>query len=314
MEISVVIPCHNAGLYIIDAINSVTKQTLLPKEIIVIDDSSSDNSLEIVKSLGVVDKVIALNASNAAVARNRGISLSKSKWVAFLDADDEWTIDHLERAAYLMGRNDIAYISTCKYRYPEDRSKIYDYIWEDPWPKKGSSGLDRWKFMEWFSATTSFAHSTLVASRKELGVIRGYDENLRRRHDYELFLRLICHGTWTFDPVPSMVYQKNSPNSISMNLVDCNYYFLKGLINNYDKYHSVQMNKLLKSQAREAMRIALINGSHEEKKNIWNLSKTIFNRKEEMIFNFLLRNNKLAPYAYTLKDRIFSTKLMKKII
>jgi len=95
-SVSVVIPCYNSQNTIEKSINSVLNQTLTVNEIIVVDDGSSDNSIEIIKKIIDANKtntsIILYSQKNAgpSVARNKGIELAKSKWIAFLDSDDYW--------------------------------------------------------------------------------------------------------------------------------------------------------------------------------------------------------------------------------
>ena len=94
---SIIVALYNKADYIYDTLQSVLNQTYKNFEIIVIDDGSSDNSLEVVK--GITDqhlKIISQDNSGVSSARNKGIVIAKSQWVAFLDADDIWLPDHLE--------------------------------------------------------------------------------------------------------------------------------------------------------------------------------------------------------------------------
>ncbi len=95
-RVSAVIPAYNNALYIARAIQSVLDQTRLPDEIIVVDDGSTDNTAEVVRSFGA--KVILIQQENAgaSVARNTGIQAARSDWIVFLDADDEWVPDKLQ--------------------------------------------------------------------------------------------------------------------------------------------------------------------------------------------------------------------------
>lgn len=90
MEISVVIPCYNAGRWIVDALRSVVAQTYQPHEIIVVDDVSSDDSVEKIQSCGIKVKLLHTQRANGAGARNVGIRQVTGDWIAFLDADDIW--------------------------------------------------------------------------------------------------------------------------------------------------------------------------------------------------------------------------------
>ncbi|MEA3446548.1 MAG: glycosyltransferase, partial [Bacteroidota bacterium] len=83
--------------FIADAINSVLAQKYHPLELIVIDDGSTDKTQQVAKTFG--DKIIYIRQENKGVAsaRNKGIKLVKSKFVAFIDADDLWTNNKLEQ-------------------------------------------------------------------------------------------------------------------------------------------------------------------------------------------------------------------------
>lgn len=100
MLVSVIIPAYNAGQYIGRAIASVQAQTHTEWELIISDDSSSDNTCEIAERLAKEDPRIRLVKSKinrgAAAARNAGVSAGKGEYIAFLDADDTWQPDKLE--------------------------------------------------------------------------------------------------------------------------------------------------------------------------------------------------------------------------
>ena len=99
MDVSCIIPCYNAERFLGEAIESVIAQTLSPAEIIVIDDGSTDGSATV--AARYADRVSYLRQENAgpAAARNRGIELTHGNFVAFLDADDLWHPEKLERQA-----------------------------------------------------------------------------------------------------------------------------------------------------------------------------------------------------------------------
>lgn len=95
--ISVVIPLYNCRKYIARAIQSVLSQTILPSEIIVVNDGSTDGGEMLIEQMNH-PLVHLINQKNAGVsaARNKGIAESKQEFIAFLDADDEWLPNHLE--------------------------------------------------------------------------------------------------------------------------------------------------------------------------------------------------------------------------
>jgi glycosyltransferase involved in cell wall biosynthesis len=306
LNVSVIIPCHNASLWIVDAIRSVAAQTISPKEIIIVDDASTDNSLEKACSVGIPLEIISVEKHNAAAARNIGISAATGEWVAFLDADDEWFPDHLERASKLLGPTDVAYLATSQRRYAENRSQLFEFPWPAPWPSVPRSGLNRWDFLNWFSAVSAFNNSSLVLSLNVLHSIGGYDLILRRRHDYELFMRMICHGTWTFDPTPAAIVQRNTPGSISRALVECSYFFLLGLQKNYAAYQSPEMDYFLRQKARGALRDALTFGTTKEIIKMWEISRPVLSPSERMVYSLLMLIPNMSRYLYKFKDGIES--------
>ena len=99
--VSVITPMHNSGRYILDTIESVKNQTYKNWEMIIIDDCSTDNSVELVKKYIQSDeriKLIRLEENvGVAKARNKGIENSKGRYLAFLDSDDLWLPDKLNK-------------------------------------------------------------------------------------------------------------------------------------------------------------------------------------------------------------------------
>ena len=97
--VSIVIPLYNGAKYIEETVRSVLAQTIKEIEVLVMNDSSKDNSAAIVEKLQLEDKRVKLvNKSNSGVAdtRNQGIELAKGKYVALLDQDDVWETTNLE--------------------------------------------------------------------------------------------------------------------------------------------------------------------------------------------------------------------------
>jgi len=98
LEVSVVIPTYNRGYSLDRAINSVLRQSFDDFELIVVDDGSTDNTQEVVASFKDQRLRYFLTENRGvSAARNLGVSYSKAQWLAFLDSDDEWLSDKLER-------------------------------------------------------------------------------------------------------------------------------------------------------------------------------------------------------------------------
>jgi len=95
--ISTVIPCHNGGRYLGEAVESILGQRYPAIEIIVIDDGSTDDSREVATGFGSAIRYRHQPQSGAAAARNRGIEMADGEFLAFLDADDLWTAGKLAK-------------------------------------------------------------------------------------------------------------------------------------------------------------------------------------------------------------------------
>ena len=99
MRISCIVPCYNAERFLAEAIDSILAQTLSPAEIVVVDDGSTDGSAAVAaRFAGRVNYLRQDNAGPAA-ARNAGLAATRGDFVAFLDADDLWHPEKLQRQA-----------------------------------------------------------------------------------------------------------------------------------------------------------------------------------------------------------------------
>jgi len=124
--VSIVMPSYNCGRFVEQSIRSVQAQTYQNWEIIVVDDCSDDHTEEIVK--GIKDRRIRFykNASNrgAAVSRNRALREAQGRWIAFLDSDDLWAPDKLEKQIAFMVDHGYAFSYTRYEEIDEDSSLL----------------------------------------------------------------------------------------------------------------------------------------------------------------------------------------------
>jgi glycosyltransferase involved in cell wall biosynthesis len=104
-SISVVIPCYNGRKYLAEAIDSALHQTHANKEVIVVDDGSTDDSAEIMAGYHGRIQVVQQKNQGLPAARNAGIRVSKGDLIAFLDADDWWAPTFLEKTAHALSSN-----------------------------------------------------------------------------------------------------------------------------------------------------------------------------------------------------------------
>lgn len=104
--ISIIIPSYNRAKYINEALESILSQTYQGEyEIIVIDDGSTDNSREIIENFEYPVNYFYQNNAGIGAARNRGVELSKGEFIAFLDSDDCWTPQKLEKQMFILDKN-----------------------------------------------------------------------------------------------------------------------------------------------------------------------------------------------------------------
>ena len=125
--VSIIVPVYNAGKYIERTIEMVCDQTYRDWELILVDDASTDNSVELINecisSSGKRIRLIRKEVNEgAAAARNTGIDASVGRYIAFLDADDVWTADKLETQIAFMEKTGAAF-SFHSYEFGDERAK-----------------------------------------------------------------------------------------------------------------------------------------------------------------------------------------------
>jgi glycosyltransferase involved in cell wall biosynthesis len=198
--VSIIIPCYNNQVFIKDAIASAINQTYGNVEIIVIDDGSTDDSLEIIKSFD--SKIYWETGENrgAPSARNRGIEIAQGEYLKFLDADDVLLPDCIEKQ-----------IAQATQLAPERKAIIYgDAIWVDQHNQVIPNYPLRARQPEEDTIAHILANSPLTScplhKREYLLEIGGFDPSLPRGQEYDLHLRLVLAGV-EFVHYPDSVYK-----------------------------------------------------------------------------------------------------------
>lgn len=194
IPVSVIIPNYNNSEYLTECLMSVVSQTVLPSEIIVVDDASSDGSIELLKALGKDIsplKIIEL-PKNAGVsaARNRGIEAAVSPYVTFLDSDDFYMgRDKLEREYALMVQDPEAVIYSPIVIVDADGKRLW-----------GQLDKGRGRFLKGKIGTALIAGfksgrppRDYMVSRESLLACGAFDEALSLYEDYDLLIRLGLH-------------------------------------------------------------------------------------------------------------------------
>lgn len=187
--ISVVIPTHNRSELLKRAVLSVSKQTLGDIEIIVVSDGSTDNTENVIKELIASDSRIIFEAypeaKGANFARNKGIELSKGEYIAFLDDDDEWDKQKLEKQLNVFkAEKDVGLVYTGSNIMYINEKITYSNI------PKDRGDLSKSILLYNQIGTTS----TVVLKTSIVKKVGGFDTSLKALQDYDLWIR-ICQLT-----------------------------------------------------------------------------------------------------------------------
>jgi glycosyltransferase involved in cell wall biosynthesis len=190
-SVSVVIPAYNVEDCISRAIRSVLGQTFPPREIVVIDDGSTDNTRYIASRFGAPVRVLYQSRTGAAQARNTGIHASSGELIAFLDADDEWLEPKLEKQLGLHRGQDIV-LSFCRSNEFDSEGHDLGDTFRDLQPLRGS-GV--WRNL---LAANFIATPTVMASRADLLAVGGFNASLKVGEDQDMWIRLALRGSVDF--------------------------------------------------------------------------------------------------------------------
>jgi glycosyltransferase involved in cell wall biosynthesis len=180
---SVVIPLYNKADTIERTLRSVQAQNCRDFELIIVNDGSTDNSLEVVRTLSNEIPLQIIDKPNGGVssARNAGASAAKGRFIALLDGDDVWFPDHLERLKKAIHKYpDVKFFGSGYQRISGER--IYFTI---PWG--GYKICDVFSCFKWGQPIHT---STVVIDKDVWNVVGGFDERFSFYEDYEFFFRV----------------------------------------------------------------------------------------------------------------------------
>lgn len=200
VSVSVIIPTHNRVNSLSNAIRSVLNQTYQDFEIIIVNDASSDETIEMVAKLQTQDKRIHLinnpKPLGGAEARNLGIQASKGTWVAFLDDDDEWLPQKLAKQMQALAHRPKAIASSCSYtiNYPFGIKKIIHT------PQNIT-------LQEILRSNSLGGASVCIVNAATIKIIGYFDKKLRSSQDWDLWVRLCEQGNIISVNVPLVSYQ-----------------------------------------------------------------------------------------------------------
>ena len=221
LTVSAVIALYNGGEHIVEAIESILSQTVPVLEITIVNDGSTDNSVEVIKSYLAKNslaskkvKILEQPNSGQGVARNAGVAASRGNLIGLLDQDDSWEPTHCEELmAYFVGKPKLGWVYTDFNEFDEKGRFIrrnflekHDY----KVPKSSIFGIINQDLM--------MLPSSSLIRKEAFTSVGGFDSQFRGYEDDDLFFRIFVDG-WSFDYHPeALVNYRIHPNNSSRNL------------------------------------------------------------------------------------------------
>lgn len=201
MKISAVIPAYNVASFLPRCLGSVFAQTLQPAEVIVVDDGSTDNTAALASELGA--RVITRRNGGISAARNTGIQHASSEWIAFLDADDMWAPEKLERQVACIHPETVLVYTGIRF-------------FDDQGIRELRSAIDATSAKKMLRYSNPITPSTVLVRHEVIAQQGGFREDLSRCEDWEMWVRLQRTGQFEAVSDPLTDYYL-SPSSVSSN-------------------------------------------------------------------------------------------------
>lgn len=206
--VSIITPAYNAEKYIAETIESVLNQTYQNWEMLIVNDCSKDNTERIVQDYIKKDKRIKIinlkQNSGAAVARNEAIKNAKGRYVAFLDSDDIWKKEKLQKQIEFMKRNDYAFTFT-----------EYQYLKKNPEEEERIIKIPNSLCYEESLKNTIIGCLTVVIDRKQTGNF--YMPLVRAGQDHLTWWLIMKRGFKAYGLKENLAEYRRTENSISRN-------------------------------------------------------------------------------------------------
>lgn len=220
VEVSVIITTYNSEAFIEKALVSVCEQTYPHFEVIISDDASSDGTIDKVKEILLkypnVSYQLIESKKNQGVggSKNEGLSKIKYDWVAFLDSDDYWSLNKLERVADAIENNDTNYVIHNEITFENETGEEFNYKTVD-YTKRYNATIHPFLALvrdNFLSPTSATIHKSLL---DEVGF---FDESLRSAQDYDLWLRMSMVGLKVYPLSESLAYYWVRDGNVTSNV------------------------------------------------------------------------------------------------
>jgi glycosyltransferase involved in cell wall biosynthesis len=266
-KFSVVIPLYNKEHFVKKTIQSVLDQTDQEFEIIIVDDGSTDNSLQKAKEFS--DDRLSIHQQDnkgASSARNKGVSLSKHNWIAFLDADDIWYKNHLEELSLTIKNVPDAQVVSNGYEIRLDKYFIKKPKFSQPLSEKIIVIDD---YFSYSYIDPLFWTSSIAVDKKCFLDIGGFDADISSGQDTDLMCRLAINFVLAYNPKVTFLHIKTTENNLSKsNYIDARLKIIQKLKGQEKSNHSLKkyldVNRFsLAMQAKVQRRMNVFKDLHE---------------------------------------------------
>lgn len=207
VPVTVIVPAYQAAPFIEVALRSLQQQTAVPEQVVVVDDGSTDDTAAIAERLGAT--VVRQQQRGPGAARNRGLQEAKSDFVAFLDADDWYAPDKLDRSVNQLRQLGAACIASDAWLVRGDRVEGR---------KNDGRTVPAVLTQEFLLRGNPIICSSVVARRTAVEEVGCFDESpdLVATEDYDLWLRLAQREPIAYLAQP-MTFYRAHPGSLSAN-------------------------------------------------------------------------------------------------
>ena len=217
--ISAIIPAYNSADFITDAVASMRAQTHPVDEIIIVDDGSSDNTREVIQHLG--DDIVTIHQANAgpSAARNAGLARARGEFIAFLDADDQWTPDKTANQLEVFARYpDLALVAADMAEVDATGHTIIPSMLDHHGLLEHFQALDGAPVPAAMAALTrkNFIPTGTVLVRRAAVIEAGlFTTAIRWGEDLELWAKIAARHPLTCLPVVHMLRRRHESNTTS---------------------------------------------------------------------------------------------------
>ena len=209
-SVTVIIPVYNGAQYIREALESVFAQTYQDYKIVCVDDGSKDASLAILNEYRDRIKVVQQANTGQAGARNAGTKREIGKYLAFLDQDDRWYPQKLERQVAILEANPEAVMAHCDMDWIDETGHVTQRSLVSASRRSAHNGVTMPQLVGW---DPCIYPSTMLIRRVAFDRVGGFDQELRSYgEDIDLMLRLRQEGLFIFLEETGTQYRKHSTN------------------------------------------------------------------------------------------------------